>query len=70
MALPQKSTSPSFVLFPLFSGIRGVIVTIAYVHPESAQRLAPEASRQAQLEVRRETPEPEHWATYVVIGVS
>jgi tetratricopeptide (TPR) repeat protein len=65
----------------LHAGASGVIVTLAYVHPESAQRLAlafyrhwlngkdsSEALRQAQLEVRRERPEPCHWATHILIG--
>jgi CHAT domain-containing protein len=65
----------------LHAGASGVIVTLAYVHPESAQRLAlafyrhwlngkdsSEALRQAQLEVRRERPEPYHWATHILIG--
>lgn len=67
----------------LHAGASRIIVTIAYVHPESAQRLAlafyrhwlngtptAEALRQAQLEVRQEKPEPEHWATHILIGVS
>jgi tetratricopeptide (TPR) repeat protein len=65
----------------LHAGASGIIVTIAYVHPDSAQRLAlafyrhwlngkrsGEALRQAQLEVRRERPEPSHWATHILIG--
>lgn len=67
----------------LHAGASRIIVTIAYVHPESARRLAlafyrhwlngtpsAEALRQAQLEVRQEKPEPEHWATHILIGVS
>ena len=65
----------------LHAGARGIIVTLAYVHPQSAQRLAVafyrhwldgkgpgEALRQAQLEVRREQPEPSDWATHILIG--
>lgn len=67
----------------LHAGASRIIVTIAYVHPESAQRLAlafyrhwlkgtpsAEALRQAQLEVQQEKPEPEHWATHILIGGS
>jgi CHAT domain-containing protein len=52
-------------------GVREVVVILAYVHPDAAQRLAlafydhwllgkgsAEALRQAQLEVRRERPDP------------
>jgi tetratricopeptide (TPR) repeat protein len=66
----------------LHSGASGIIVTLAYVNPESAQRLAlafyrhwlngkgsGEALRQAQLEVRQEKPEPCDWATHILIGV-
>jgi CHAT domain len=66
----------------LHAGASGIIVTLAYVHPESAQRLAlafyrhwlngksaGEALRQAQLEARQERPEPCDWATHVLIGV-
>jgi CHAT domain-containing protein len=65
----------------LHAGAREVVVTLAYVHPESAQRLAlafynhwlqdkgsAEALRQAQLEVRRERPEPCDWAAHILIG--
>jgi tetratricopeptide (TPR) repeat protein len=65
----------------LHAGAREVIATLAYVHPDSAQRLAlafyghwlegkgsAEALRQAQLEVRRERPEPYDWATHILIG--
>jgi CHAT domain-containing protein len=65
----------------LHAGARGIIVTLAYVHPESAQRLAlafyrhwlngqdsGEALRQAQLEVRRERPAPGDWAAHILIG--
>lgn len=65
----------------LHAGASRVIVTLAYVHPEYAQRLAlafyrhwlngedsGEALRQAQLEVRQEWPEPYHWATHILIG--
>lgn len=65
----------------LHAGASGIIVTLAYVHPESAQRLAlafyrhwlngkgaGEALRQAQLEARQERPEPCDWATHVLIG--
>lgn len=65
----------------LHAGARGIIVTLAYVHPASAQRLAlafyrhwlngkdsAEALRQAQLEVRQEHPEPNHWAAHILIG--
>ena len=66
----------------LHAGAHRIIVTVTYVHPESAQRLAlafyhhwlngtspAEALRQAQLEVRQAEPEPEHWATHILIGV-
>jgi Tfp pilus assembly protein PilF len=65
----------------LYAGASRVIVTLAYVHPESAQRIAlafyrhwlngegaGEALRQAQLEVRREQPDPYHWASHILIG--
>jgi hypothetical protein len=65
----------------LHAGASGIIVTLAYVHPESAQRLAlafyrhwlngtgsAEALRQAQLEVRQERAEPCDWATHIFIG--
>lgn len=65
----------------LHAGARGIIVTLAYVHPASAQRLAlafyrhwlsgkdsGEALRQAQLEVRQEQPEPNDWAAHILIG--
>lgn len=65
----------------LHAGASRIIVTVTYVHPESAQRLAlafyrhwlngtssAEALRQAQLEVRREKPEPSDWATHILIG--
>ncbi len=65
----------------LHAGAREVVATLAYVHPESAQRLAlafydhwlkgkgsAEALRQAQLEVRRERPEPCDWAAHILIG--
>ena len=66
----------------LNAGASRIIVTVTYVHPESAQRLAlafyrhwlsglasAEALRQAQFEMRQEKPEPEHWATHILIGV-
>lgn len=66
----------------LHAGASGIVVTLAYVHPESAQRLAlsfyrhwldgkgsGEALRQAQLEVRQQRPEPCDWATHILIGV-
>ncbi len=66
----------------LHAGASGIIVTLAYVHPESAQRLAlafyrhwlkgkgsGEALRQAQLDMRQEKPEPCDWATHILIGV-
>lgn len=65
----------------LHAGAREVVATLAYVHPDSAQRLAlafyshwlsgkgsAEALRQAQLEVRRERAEPCDWATHILIG--
>jgi CHAT domain-containing protein len=65
----------------LHAGARGIIVTLTYVHPQSAQRLAvafyrhwldgkgsAEALRQAQLEVRQEQPEPSDWAAHILIG--
>ncbi|HEX8474484.1 MAG TPA: CHAT domain-containing protein [Pyrinomonadaceae bacterium] len=65
----------------LHAGARGIIVTLAYVHPASAQQLAlafyrhwlngkdsGEALRQAQLELRRERPEPNDWAAHILIG--
>lgn len=65
----------------LHAGARGIIVTLAYVHPRSAQQLAlafyrhwlngedtAESLRQAQLEVRRERPEPSDWAAHILIG--
>lgn len=66
----------------LHAGAGGIIVTLAYVHPESAQRLAlafyrhwlngkasGDALREAQLELRQERPEPCDWATHILIGV-
>lgn len=66
----------------LHAGAGGIIVTITYVDPESAQRLAlafyrhwlngrgsGEALRQAQLEVRQERPEPCDWAAHILIGI-
>jgi hypothetical protein len=65
----------------LHAGAREVVATIAYVHPDSAQRVAlafykhwlrgegaAEALRQAQLEVRRERPEPRDWAAHILIS--
>lgn len=65
----------------LHAGARRIIVTVTYVHPESAQRLAlafyhhwlngtspAKALHQAQLEVRQAEPAPEHWATHILIG--
>lgn len=65
----------------LHAGAREIVVTLVYVHPQSAQQLAlafyrhwlngkgaGEALRQAQLEVRREQPEPSDWATHILIG--
>ena len=65
----------------LHAGARGIIVTLAYVHPRSAQRLAlafyrhwlngedsAEALRRAQMEVRRDQPEPCDWAAHILIG--
>jgi tetratricopeptide (TPR) repeat protein len=65
----------------LHAGARGIIVTLAYVHPATAQRLAiafyrhwlngkdsAEALREAQLEVRQEHPEPNDWAAHILIG--
>lgn len=65
----------------LHAGARRIIVTVTYVHPESAQRLAlafyhhwltgtgpAEALRLAQLEMWQAEPEPEHWATHILIG--
>lgn len=67
----------------LHAGANRVIATIAYVDPDSAQRLAlsfyrnvlegtgpAEALRQAQLELRQERPEPSDWATHILIGVA
>lgn len=65
----------------LYAGARGIIVSLAYVHPEAAQLLAlafyrhwldgkdaPEALRQAQLEVRQQRPKPDDWAAHILIG--
>jgi tetratricopeptide (TPR) repeat protein len=65
----------------LHAGARGIVVSLAYVHPESAQLLAlafyrhwldgkasAEALRQAQLEVRQQRPEPSDWAAHILIG--
>ena len=65
----------------LHAGARRIVATLAYVHPESAQRLAlafyrhwlsgtgsGEALRRAQLEVRQERPEPGDWAAHIIIG--
>lgn len=65
----------------LHAGAGAIIVTITYVDPGSAQRLAlafyrhwlngkasGEALRQAQLEMRQEKPEPHNWATHILIG--
>ena len=65
----------------LHAGARAIIVTLIYVHPQSAQQLAlafyrhwldgkgaAEALREAQLEVRRELPDPSNWAGHILIG--
>jgi CHAT domain-containing protein len=65
----------------LHAGASEIIVTLAYVHPESAQRLAlafyrhwlngktsAEALREAQLEIRRQRPNPSDWAAHILIG--
>jgi tetratricopeptide (TPR) repeat protein len=65
----------------LHAGASAIIATVAYVDPDSAQRLAlgfyrhwltgcgsAEALRQSQLELRRERPEPSDWATHILIG--
>jgi CHAT domain-containing protein len=65
----------------LHAGAGEIIVTLAYVHPESAQRLAlafyrhwlsgktpAGALREAQLEIRRQQPNPSDWAAHILIG--
>lgn len=66
----------------LNAGVNQIVATLTYVNPESAQLLAlafyrywlkgiecSEALRLAQLEVRKERPMPDDWATHILIGV-
>lgn len=66
----------------LAAGAASLIATLSYVDPLSAQMLArqfyrewlsgeatkAEALRRAQLWMRSHRPEPEHWATHILIG--
>jgi tetratricopeptide (TPR) repeat protein len=67
----------------LHAGARRIIATLTYVDPESAQLVAlafyrhwlngkdcAEALRQAQLELRQERPQPDDWATHILIGAA
>jgi CHAT domain-containing protein len=66
----------------LRAGAASLVATLVYVHPSDALDLVlafyrnwlpghltkAEALRQAQLELRRRQPEPEHWATHILVG--
>ena len=66
----------------LRAGAATLVATLVYVNPAEALDLIlafyrhwlsgsltkAEALRQAQLELRRCHPEPEHWATHILVG--